>query len=166
MVKNRIPFFDAVSTLTEETRDARRTIPKAILIVACPGCLCSAIWVVPYDRLGSHRPKHKAAVRMRKPRVPGKGAPAAGECRWQSDVDRSRPWLGTRRHCVAQLMKCRLHCVIAPGDGETLQRNVAVSLLHGSSRRGKTGKGRHRTCLVSTAVSWSVLLRRCRSSPL
>ncbi|MER9490820.1 hypothetical protein NKI86_03190 [Mesorhizobium sp. M0320] len=42
-MKNRIPFFDAVSTLTEETRDARRTIPKAILIVACPGCLCSAI---------------------------------------------------------------------------------------------------------------------------
>ncbi|UVK40325.1 APC family permease [Mesorhizobium sp. AR10] len=31
--------FDAVSTLTEETRDARRTMPKAILIVALAGGL-------------------------------------------------------------------------------------------------------------------------------
>ncbi|MFB9981136.1 APC family permease [Mesorhizobium kowhaii] len=31
--------FDAVSTLTEETRDARRTMPKAILIIALAGGL-------------------------------------------------------------------------------------------------------------------------------
>ncbi|MGO8658743.1 Putrescine importer PuuP, partial [Rhizobium ruizarguesonis] len=31
--------FDAVSTLTEETRDAKRTMPKAILITALAGGL-------------------------------------------------------------------------------------------------------------------------------
>ena len=35
--------FDAVTTLTEETRDARRTIPRAVLITAL---LCGALFVV------------------------------------------------------------------------------------------------------------------------
>jgi putrescine importer len=35
--------FDAVTTLTEETRDARRTIPRAVLITAL---LCGALFIV------------------------------------------------------------------------------------------------------------------------
>lgn len=105
----------------------------------------------------------KAAVRMRKRRVRGKGALSAGQCRRQPDAGRSRPWLDTGRLSSTQLMKYCLHCVIAPRWREASYRYVAVSLLHGSIRRGKTGKGRHRICLVSAAVSWTVLLRRRRS---